>query len=71
MFTSLGTKIAQGPNFSTISFPPLDGRSQKITFAPFRKKRSAVARPKPEAAPVTNAILFDSIRYLKGSDKTP
>ena len=32
------------------------GKSTTTTFAPFFNKRWAVARPKPDAAPVTNAM---------------
>lgn len=38
---------------------PLDvGRSPRTTFEPARANRSTVARPKPEAPPVTNATAL-------------
>mmetsp|Transcript_2959 Transcript_2959/g.6242 ORF Transcript_2959/g.6242 Transcript_2959/m.6242 type:complete len:224 (+) Transcript_2959:63-734(+) len=52
--TSVGTKTA--PRFFATEAPSDPWRSQRITLAPHPAKRSAVARPSPEAAPVIRAI---------------
>jgi len=51
--TSVGAKIALDPKLSLIFWPSELGRSQMTTLAPFLMNLSEVARPKPEAPPVT------------------
>lgn len=56
--TSTGTKTTLSPNSAATSAPLDVGRSPRITLDPARAKRSTVARPKPDAPPVTNATAL-------------
>lgn len=49
--------MALSPIAFTTSAPGELGRSTNATRAPAFRNRSAVARPSPDAAPVTNATL--------------
>lgn len=53
--TSTGTNTALSLKAEATSEPFEAGKSQITTLAPFRTSLSAVARPKPDAAPVTSA----------------
>ena len=59
LVTSMATAIALSlpPNSEANLVAPSRSRSATTTQAPSADKRSAVALPKPDAAPVTNAIL--------------
>lgn len=53
LLTSVGEKTAFSPSWSASSWPADFGKSQMTILAPSRTNLSAVARPRPEAAPVT------------------
>ena len=58
--TSAWTKIAllsPWPISAMVSRPASSFTSTATTFAPMRAKRTAVARPMPKPAPVTNATF--------------
>lgn len=56
--TSAAANEAYGPS-SRLNFSPSDvGRSTRTVFTPRATRRSAVARPSPEAPPVTTAEAF-------------
>src|SRR5215475_444637 len=63
--TSVRAKRALPPAaaiFCTVSRPPASSRSQTSTRAPSLAKSSAVARPIPDAAPVTSALFPSTSR---------
>ena len=53
-------KIARCPMALAVSAPGEAGRSSNATVAPAATRRSAVARPSPEAPPVTMALTVRS-----------
>lgn len=53
--TSAAAKVQFFPNFLACTSPSELGRSRSTAVAPCPTSRSAVARPKPEAPPVTRA----------------
>lgn len=73
--TSSGEVTSQGENL-TLSLPrsemilsassAWEGRSQIIAFPPEEMMRSTVARPRPEAEPVTREMVFFSIVCVWG-----
>ena len=58
--TFRGMKTADSPIAAATSLPSSSSMSAITTFAPSFAKRTAVARPIPDAAPVTIATLFAS-----------
>ncbi len=56
LVTSAGVKAAAGPRLLATSSPAEAGRSSSATRAPAATSRAAVARPRPEAPPVTTAL---------------
>src|SRR3954454_16412117 len=58
--TSPITRRAASPSAATTSRPRVSSRSTTTTRAPSREKSSTVARPKPDAPPVTIATLPSS-----------
>lgn len=53
--TSTGVKTTFVKLFETF-WPSLEGKSARITLAPCLERRSTVARPNPDAPPVTRAV---------------
>src|SRR5215469_9588041 len=57
LVTSAATASASGPIAAATSCTPAPLRSSSTTLAPSRAKVRAISAPKPDAAPVTSAIL--------------
>ncbi len=60
LVTSAGVKSACAPSALATSAPPEPGKSSRATRAPAATRRLAVARPSPEAPPVTTAFTARS-----------
>src|SRR5690348_16334681 len=57
LVTSPGTNVAAAPSSRATSAPADAGRSKMTTRAPRSSSSSAVARPRPDAPPVTSALV--------------
>lgn len=55
--TSAGAKAQRSPRLAARAGPSDDGRSRITADAPFCTRRSTVARPKPDAPPVTRPTI--------------
>lgn len=68
--TSTGEKRHEAaPKALATLWPWEVGRSQRVTLAPSRTNRSTVARPNPEAPPVTKATTFFIMAHEDGVDE--
>src|SRR3954468_10057471 len=66
---SASTTTPRSPRSSAVDEPPSRGssrRSPTTTYAPSSAKRSAIARPSPEAPPVTTATRSASLPLTTG-----
>lgn len=55
--TSAGAKAQRSPKLAARAGPSEEGRSKITADAPFCTRRSTVARPKPDAPPVTRPTI--------------
>ncbi len=55
--TSAGAKAQRSPRLAARAGPSEEGRSRITADAPFCTRRSTVARPKPDAPPVTRPTI--------------
>ena len=53
----MGANTQLAPSDLATSAPSEVGRSHSMTLAPWRRNRSAVARPSPDADPVTKLTI--------------
>ncbi|TNN32158.1 hypothetical protein EYF80_057683 [Liparis tanakae] len=55
--TSAGAKAQRSPRLAASAAPSEEGRSRITADAPLRIRRSTVARPRPDAPPVTKPTI--------------